>query len=130
MDGKKRKNREKGNSLLPIALVIGLAVTICFSFLPRIIDPWVNANLVEEELSRDMPLGRYLSNVWDEPNVIVALHGYSHTTPNGDDSAEFYSENEEIPTSYIEDHVERAMTVFNSLGINCLLYTSPSPRDS
>ena len=82
MDRKKRKDREKGNSLLPIALVIGLVITIGFSFLPRIIDPWVNANLVEEELSRDMPLGRYLSDVWDEPNVIVALHGYSHTTPN------------------------------------------------
>jgi len=122
---KKRKNGEKGNSLLPIALVIGLAVTICFSFLPRIIDPWVNANLVEEELSRDMPLGRYLSNVWDEPNVIVALHGYSHTTPNGDDSAEFYSEGEEIPTSYIEDHVERAMMVFNSLGIKEYLFEPP-----
>jgi len=39
MNKKKRKNREIGNSLLPIALVIGLVITIGFSFLPMIIDP-------------------------------------------------------------------------------------------
>ena len=110
--------------------MIGTAFTVLASFLPFLVNPIVRAihpysgNL--RELNVRDQMGKYLSEIYDDPNVIVALHGYRHTCPlSGQTNDEFYCPNVNITISQIEERVDKAMAVFANLGIKEYAFLPP-----
>jgi len=99
--------------------LIGLLITVCFVFVPKIYDPIIMKALPIESIDKDEQLVDYLASIQNRDNVIIGVHGYIHSSPiSGKTICEYYCPGEDITSEIVKERVEKGNRIFEKSGLN------------